>query len=58
MISYNGKSLPFYPLFCTMDGNTSGREFIIIKMKNAILIIIWISLNNNTSLNIELTNKK
>ena len=45
-------------IFCTMDGNTSGREFIIIKMKNAILIIIWISLNNNTSLNIELTNKK
>ena len=48
----------FLTLFCTMDGNTSGREFIIIKMKNAILIIIWISLNNNTSLNIELTNKK
>lgn len=32
VISRNGKSLSFYSLSCAMDGNTSDREFIIIKM--------------------------
>lgn len=45
MISYNGKSLPFYPLFCTVDENTPDREFIIIKMTKCHFDNYMISLN-------------